>query len=97
MNRSSIYISALLFTVLCPLRSLNAQENGAWDLKRCIDYATEHNLTVKSKDISLQQNQLDLSTAKFSRLPDLSASASQNFSFGRGLSEANTYVNAATF
>ena len=96
MNRSSIYISALLFTVLCPLRSLNAQENGAWDLKRCIDYATEHNLTVKSKDISLQQNQLDLSTAKFSRLPDLSASASQNFSFGRGLSEANTYVNTNT-
>ena len=96
MSRNYIYISALLFAVLCSSGILNAQESGAWDLKHCIDYATEHNLTVKSKDISLQQNELDLSTAKFSRLPDLSASASQNFSFGRGLSEANTYVNTNT-
>ena len=42
------------------------------------------------------QRELDVNTAKNSRLPDLSASASENFSFGRGLTAQNTYTNTNT-
>ena len=75
-------------------QALGAQE--AWDLRKCIDHALENNLTVKSGEVSVQQSEVDLNTAKNSRLPDLAASAGQNFSFGRGLSESNTYVNTNT-
>ena len=43
-----------------------------------------------------RQQELQLSTAKNSRLPDLSASMGQNFSFGRGLTQENTYTNTNT-
>lgn len=95
MTRTKI-ITLLVAAALFPCRTMIAQEGGAWNLERCIDYAIENNLTVKSRDVSVRQNELDLKTAKFSRLPDLSASVGQNFSFGRGLSESNTYVNTNT-
>ena len=91
MKFNKLYILAML--VALP-QALGAQE--AWDLRRCIDHALENNLTVKSGEVSVQQSEVDLNTAKNSRLPDLAASAGQNFSFGRGLSESNTYVNTNT-
>ena len=67
-----------------------------WSLRECCDYAIEHNVGIKQKENACRQQELKLSTAKNSRLPDLSASASQNFSFGRGLTAANTYSNTNT-
>ena len=91
MKFNKLYMLAML--VALP-QALGAQE--AWDLRKCIDHALENNLTVKSGEVSVQQSEVDLNTAKNSRLPDLAASAGQNFSFGRGLSESNTYVNTNT-
>ena len=67
-----------------------------WNLEQCISYALEHNLTVKAQEIEVKQADIDLNTVKNSRLPDLAGSASQNFSFGRGIGEDNTYVNTNT-
>lgn len=68
----------------------------AWSLRQCISYALEHSITVKQQDVTRQQREIDLSTAKNSRLPDLNGSASQNWSFGRGLTSENTYSNTNT-
>ena len=67
-----------------------------WTLKECIDYAIENNITVKQSALQVQQRDVELSTAKNSMLPGLSASGSQNFSFGRGLTADNTYANTNT-
>lgn len=72
------------------------QAAQAWSLRQCISYALEHNITVKQQDVTKQQREIDLSTAKNSRLPDLNGSASQNWSFGRGLTSENTYSNTNT-
>ena len=71
-------------------------QQGPWSLKDCIDYALEHNLTVQQSSLTVEQREVDLSTAKNRRLPSLSASAGENFSFGRGLTEDNTYSNSNT-
>ena len=73
-------------------------EQGAqgWSLRQCISYALEHNITVKQQDVTKQQREIDLNTAKNSRLPDLNGSASQNWSFGRGLTSENTYSDTNT-
>ena len=75
--------------------SLLAQDK-LWTLRECCDYAVEHNISIKQQENACRQQELQLSTAKNSRLPDLSASAGQNFSFGRGLTAANTYTNTNT-
>ncbi len=67
-----------------------------WTLEKCIDYAVEHNIAVRQIENQIEQRQLQLQTSKAQRLPDLNASAGQNFSFGRGLTAENTYTNTNT-
>ena len=67
-----------------------------WSLRECEDYAVAHNITIKQQENQCRQQELQLSTARNSRLPDLSASMGQNFSFGRGLTAENTYSNTNT-
>ena len=74
---------------------LSAQEKQ-WSLRECCDYAIEHSISIKQQQNQRRQQELKLSTAKNSRLPDLSASMGQNFSFGRGLTSDNIYSNTNT-
>ena len=46
-----------------------AQEE--WDLRKCIDYAIEHNLSIKQQEATRDQNAVELNTARWSRLPNL--------------------------
>lgn len=84
----------LLFLALCPCLCGHAQE--AWSLERCITYAVEHNLQVKQSEQQVKQQEITLSTVRNSRLPAVDGSVSQSFSFGRGLTAENTYVNRNT-
>ena len=78
------------------LITLPASAQQAWTLRQCADYAIEHNISIKQKGNQRKQRDIQLSTAKNSRLPDLSASAPESFSFGRGLTLDNTYTNRST-
>ena len=71
-------------------------QQGPWSLSKCIDYALEHNLSVRQSALNVEQREVELNTAEMSRLPSLSASASENLSFGRGLTADNTYSNSNT-
>ena len=86
--------------VICALCIVHCALLGAqphlWSLRECCDYAVEHNISIKQQQNQRRQQELTLSTSKNSRLPDLSGSVGQNFSFGRGLTEQNTYSNTNT-
>ena len=71
-------------------------QQAPWSLSDCIEYALNHNLTVRQSALTVEQRELDLNTAQGRRLPGFSASASENFSFGRGLTEDNTYSHSNT-
>ena len=71
-------------------------QSHKWSLEECISYALEHSISIKQRDLNRQQQEIEVSTAKNSRLPDLNASAGENFSFGRGLTAENTYTNTNT-
>jgi len=73
-----------------------ASAQSQWTLRQCTEYAVSHNLTVKQKDNARRKQELQLSTAKNSRLPDLEANVGESFSFGRGLTMDNTYTNRST-
>lgn len=92
MKKKIAIIASILF-LFCGITSA---QDKLWSLQDCIDYAIEHNLTVKQQEVSCEQQQIQLSNSKSSRLPDLSAGASQNFGFGRGLTVDNTYANRNT-
>ena len=89
-----VKVLLVLFTIHYSLFTTAQQHQ--WGLRECCDYAVEHNISIKQQQNQCRQKELQLSTAKNSRLPDLSGSLGQNFSFGRGLTAENTYTNTNT-
>lgn len=85
----------LAIAAICLSVTASAQ-NGGWTLSQCIEYALEHNLSIQQSGLSVEQQEIALNTAEGNRLPGLSGSAGQNFSFGRGLTADNTYANTNT-
>lgn len=72
------------------------EDSTPWSLKQCIEYALEHNINIKQQKKTVESTEIQLNTASHARLPSLNASASQSFSFGRGLTSDNTYTNRGT-
>lgn len=85
-----IYIITILTSI-----SLGAQDK-TWTLQECIDYAVENSISVRQSQNTVSQKEIDLNTAQNRHLPSFAAQASENFSFGRGLTANNTYDNANT-
>ena len=76
--------------------TISHAQHSPWTLESCVQYALDHNLTVKQSENVVAQREVALNTAKNSVWPTVQATASQNFSFGRGISEDNTYVSSNT-
>ncbi len=85
-----------LSIILMTVTAMSAVASEKWSLDSCINYAVENNLTVKNREIERLSSELDIIEAKDQFLPQLSASASQSFNFGRGLTSENTYANRNT-
>lgn len=75
---------------------LTAGATGAWSLDSCINHAVQHNISVRSRILQQRSAELEITEAKDAFLPQVSAGASQGFSFGRGLTANNTYANRNT-
>ena len=67
-----------------------------WSLEKCIDYAVAHNIQVMQQEMQVSQGEQAVTEAKDRFLPQVDASASQSFSFGRGLTSENTYADRNT-
>ena len=67
-----------------------------WTLRECLDWALEHNLTVKQSELNVAQREIQLNTSENSWLPNVSGSVNESLSFGRGLTADNTYTSANT-
>jgi len=92
MRKLFLAIAALLFVAMLPLHS----QQKEWTLQDCIRYAQEHNISLQQSDVQVKLKEVELNTAENRMLPAFSANGTQNFSFGRGLSEDNTYERANT-
>lgn len=68
---------------------LSAQEK--WTLQQCIDYALEHNISLKKQKNETKRLNIERSNMKSSFLPDLKTGATQKMEYGRSLNNNNTY------
>ncbi len=89
-------IISLLLLGACAIPALAQDLSHPWTLRECTDWAMDHNINLLQQGNNLKQRTIDLENAKNDRLPSLSASASENLSFGRGLTADNTYANTNT-
>lgn len=77
---------------------LYTQAQAKWTLRQCVDYAVENNIDLRKTALDVKNAEISLSTTKNSRLPNLNASAGQDFNFGRSTLGDNTSqsVNSST-
>ncbi|QRI49782.1 TolC family protein [Elizabethkingia anophelis] len=59
-----------------------SQQTGEWDLQKTIDYAISKHPTVQQSILKVDQRKQEITASKGMLLPSVSASTSQNYSFG---------------
>lgn len=75
------YILTLTF-IFCSFLSFGQE---SWSLEKCIEYALENNLSIKTNALNIKTNQEALTLAEHARYPNLNFSASHNYSWGRSI------------
>ena len=75
-----------------------AQESKPMTVDECIAYAVAHNREVRKAELTLDNYQANRLSAIGEFLPVVSANASAQYNFGRGIDpKTNTYTNVTTF
>jgi outer membrane protein len=85
-TKATIFIStAVLLTILFPLKN-NAQETDTtlWSLTRCIDYAHQQNIDVRSSLLNIKTSEVSFDQTKSQKLPSVNGAISQNFNWQKG-------------
>lgn len=89
-KKSSVIFVLMLFS------TYSAVKAETWSLQQCVDYAISHNINIQQTDLRIKNGEMALTEAQDGFLPQLDASGSQSFNFGRGLTAENTYANRNT-
>ena len=75
-----------LFTLLAALVVLQAQsQTEKWDPKRCVEYATSHNISVKQADIQARIAGVQAKLSKLALYPSVSGNSGMGVRFGRSI------------
>ena len=74
--------------------SLMAQEPAKWDLRSCVQYAIQHNISVQQADVQARLAKLQAELAKSNRLPTISGSTGMGLRLGRSIDPTtNDFTN----
>ena len=74
--------------------SLMAQEPAQWDLRSCVQYAIQHNISVQQADVQARLAKLQAELAKSNRLPTISGSTGMGLRLGRSIDPTtNDFTN----
>jgi outer membrane protein len=69
--------------------AVNTFGQEPWSLQQCIEYALENNIQLKQQELNVKVSKNALTRANFGAFPNLNASASHNYSFGRAIDQSN--------
>src|SRR6516165_7158364 len=87
--------SCAILLVLCLIsRQVSAQQDK-WDLKRCVEYAINNNISIKQSDIDARTAELTYNQAKASQFGAVNFSTSLGANFGRSVNPTtNLYTTS---
>ncbi len=83
--RNYIIVTAMLGINVSIAQQSKTTRNEIWDLKACISYALEHNITVKEATLQKNTSEVTYRASKSARLPNLIGNANQNFTNGNSI------------
>jgi len=83
-----------LTLITCFLISSGAIAQETWSLEKCVRYALQENINIKRAELGVQTNELSVKGNRMSRLPNLSASGSASYQFGRTIDPVTNDFNS---
>jgi outer membrane protein len=90
----------LVILFLFSLQKIHAQDTSgaSWDLRRCVDYAMQNNISVLQADVQARQATLQTKLAKWQGFPTLNFNTQAGYQFGRSIDPTtNLYTNNTIF
>ncbi len=91
--RKSILLFALFAALSCFTQYTLAQEK--WDLRKCVEYAWEHNISIQQSDIQARIAKLNYEQSQLSRYPNAVFTNSTGANFGRAVDPTtNLFVSS---
>lgn len=92
------YMKKLYFGVFLLLISFAGFSQQTWDLEKCVNYALEHNISVRQADVQARLSALQLKQSQAMRIPTLSFNSQAGENFGRFINPTtNTFSTTKTF
>jgi outer membrane protein len=79
------YRSFYLLLLLLLLNPISGFSQKQWSLQECVDYAVQHNLSVKQQFIATVSQENAVNQSFYSFFPTLNASGSGSFNWGRSV------------
>jgi outer membrane protein len=73
----------VLYTLSILLLSATAKAQEKWDLRRCVDYAVAHNISIKQSDVQANISAVQYKENKLSQYPNASVSGNGAYNSGR--------------
>ena len=90
---SAIFISCLF--ILSNTYAQPGEMDNVWSLERCVQYAVDHNISIKQDSLTARLAKYTLKQSQLSQLPTASASGNYGKSFGRSINPTtNQFVDA---
>jgi outer membrane protein len=85
-----------LFILLIPIFSIVTCAQEKWDLRRCIEYAWEHSISVKQADIQARIADLAFAQNKMSQYPSVNFTNATGTNFGRAVDPTSNLFISST-
>jgi outer membrane protein len=78
-------MSRYIKLAICLLTFTTAIGQEKWDLRKCVEYALEHNISIKQQDIQAKIAELTLKQSRASQIPSLNFGTNLGLSTGRSI------------
>ena len=76
-------------------KAVEAQVAEKWDLRKCVEYAMQNNITVRQADVQSRLTALTYQQSKLSQYPSANLQNSSGYQFGRSIDPStNQFTNA---
>lgn len=85
----------IIFLLILFPASLMAQDK--WDLRRCVEFAMQNNISVKQADVQARIAALQVKQAKLSQYPNLNFSTNLSLQFGRSIDPTSNQFTTSKF
>ena len=81
-------------TLIALTASLHSFSQEKWDLRKCVDYALQNNISVKQSDVQARLSKLLADQSRLTRLPNANASVSTTYQHGLNINPTtNVFEN----